>query len=253
MSKPTLKASRHDNVIEIAASPAAVSTPAQDPWAKARRFYESASLFQRASLAAQIMCGFELIALHKAYDVKAGRKDKNQLPQAVVIKWPEAVKEYLGCSDQTAYRFMDMARTAKPRLAKGDLDLGALLEKHPGALTPAEQELLKKAVHKISDGRTQMEFLLECGSVKAPQGSAVKGGDTRKGDSAPVIVHTAACSPVIPGWEPRAQYLNGLLAESLIDGWWNECDEAQRRELHGNLLDAVRAVAATLKDKSETK
>lgn len=237
-----------------------------DPWAKARRLVEAATLFQRASLAAQILAGMELLTLHKRWGVKPGRPAK--LPHDAVIspgskphdvalipgKWADAVKQQLGISCDTASRWMEMAKAAKPRLAKADLDLGAILEKNPGALTPAEQELLKKAVHKISDGRTQMEFLLECGAVKAPQGSGAKGGNTRatltsgddtadQGEGEPTAAEPAA-------WDPRAEKLNALLMEAMQDGWWNDCAEAARRTLHGNLVDAVSAVAATLKPKA---
>ena len=265
MSKAHPKAPLSPAVIEIEPAPGAVQV---DPWAKARRLVEAATLFQRASLAAQILAGLELLTLHKTWGVKRGGDRKSgskphdvaliggegAKPHGVALipKWSDAVKKHLGISDQTAARWMEMAKAAKPRLSKSDLDLGSILEKNPGALTPAEQELLKKAVHKISDGRTQMEFLLECGVTKASQGSGAKGGNTRGGGAGGDNNDGEAGEPAVPadGWEPRAKGLNNLLVEALGDNPWNECNEAERRILHGNLIDAAKAVAATLKPKA---
>ena len=172
-SKPMSKALAKTSPTTIDIEPAAA---APDPWAKARLFVEHATLFQRASLAAQIMAGFELLALHKSLGMRQGKRSDRNFPHSAG-SWEKAVKTELGISADTASRWMGMAKEAKPRLSKGDLDLGAILEKHPGALTPAEQELLKKAVHKISDGRTQMEFLIDCGAIPGEV-----GGDRRKRD-----------------------------------------------------------------------
>jgi hypothetical protein len=154
-------------------------------WAAVRRYVEGARLFQRASLAAQIMAGMGLLDLRKDYGEKRGgdRKSfaaKNQKPHGAVFDfsdWPAVVKRELGISDDTARRWMEMATEARKRLNKGDMELGRILEKHPGALTPAEQELLKTAVHKISDGKTQMEFLLECGVAYAGSAGAHRAGE----------------------------------------------------------------------------
>lgn len=195
------------------------ATPAPDPWAKARRFVEAAQLFQRASLAAQIMAGFELTALHKEWGVQRGGDRRSKPHDAALLPtWAEAVKEHLGISPDTAARWMEMARVAKPRLSKGDLDLGRILEKNPGALTPAEQELLKKAVHQISDGRTQMEFMLECCGERKP--SAPKPASP-KPDSAP--------------GKPRPVTTEDLAALDADVVWWAE----QLPELHTHL--SIRA------------
>jgi hypothetical protein len=164
---------------------------ALDEWARARRFVEAATLFQRASLAAQVMAGLVLDDLKKGFPHGGGRANagrrlfpaqtraKASSPQhadlillpvpAVGEKretWEQAIRERRNISPDTAARWMEMGRAARTRLGKGDIELGAILEKHPGALTAAEQELLKRAVRRISDGRTQMEFMLECGSVR---------------------------------------------------------------------------------------
>jgi len=249
MSNTSLATSQ---TIDIDPAPGAAA-PALDGWQKVRRYAEHAALFQRASLACQIMAGFELIALRDATKRQGMRTDtssgsRKKLPGEGFLA---EVEKLGGISRSTAYEWMEMAKVAKPRLAKGDLDLAAILEKNPGSLSPAEQELLKKAVHKISDGRKQMEFLLECGAIKAPQGSAAKGG--KLAPALPAGDAPEGASDLPPGaepdgWEARARSLNTLVVEALGDGWHNECHEARRKELAGNLLDLYRAVAATLGD-----
>lgn len=182
MPKAALKLSRKPagDVIDIA--PAA--NPLAARWAKAKRFIEAATLFQRASLAGQIMAGLELGELHKIYESQGRRSDLTSSHNVTKLSWEEALEKEVGISRMTAWRWMEMGRAARPRLAKSDLELGAILEKNPGSLTAAEQELLKKAVHKISDGKTQLEFMLEAGVTKAAQGSAAKGGKLTAGTPA---------------------------------------------------------------------
>lgn len=259
MSKTALNSAEIIDIEPATLPTPSAALPALDPWAKVRRYAEHAALFQRASLACQIMAGFELIALRDATKRQGKRSDTSSASRKKLDGNTSAsrnnsgegflaeVEKLGGISRSSAYEWMEMAKVARPRLAKGDYDLAAILEKHPGALSPAEQELLKTAVHKISDGRKQMEFLLECGAIKAPQGSGAKGGDTRAAAAANAAAAEGTEPVPFDGWEPRAKHLNNLIVEALGDGWWNECNEAQRRELHGNLVDALRAVAETLK------
>lgn len=256
MPKSSLSPAKAPAVIDLEPAAPALAVAAPDPWAKARRFVEAATLFQRASLAAQIMAGLELLALHKIWGVQRGG-DRRSKPHdvALIQPWSVAVKKQLGISDQTAGRWMEMARAARPRLSKGDLDLGALLEKHPGALTPAEQELLKKAVHKISDGRTQMEFLLECGVTKAAQGSgsgkqkATTTETTATNEDNPEPA-TPAASPLPAGWEEQTHGLHKILTSALEHAWWKECDLPALQSVHGNLLDLSAQIAEAIKGRA---
>lgn len=214
--------------------------PTNDRWQRARNYVEGAALFQRASLAAQIMAGFELAELNKIYNRQGKRSDLTLSHDDTKLSWEEALKQHLGIGKMTAWRWMEMAKAAKPRLAKSDLQLGAILEKHPGALTGPEQELLRHAVHKISDGRTQMEFMLEEGIIKAPQGSGAKGGNTGGRQATNVEV-------LAEGQREQTRLLINLLTEALTDRPWNPADEADRRKLHGLLIDTASAVKETLR------
>ena len=111
----------------------ALATIAADPlaegWAKARRYAEAATLFQRASLAAQIMAGFVLCDLNKVYNRQGKRSDLGTSSHdETKLSWDDALEKYVSISRPTAYRWMEMARAAKPRLNKGDIDLGAILD-----------------------------------------------------------------------------------------------------------------------------
>lgn len=233
-----------------------IEPAAQTPsvaWSKAKRYVELTSLHLAASCAAQVLAGIELLALKAHYPETRGRKSFHDGRNFDARTWEQAVKAELGVAQNTAWRWMEMGKVAKKRLAKDHTDLAALLDQPPSALTEAERDALKRAVHKITDGQTQTELMLEWGITKAPQGSAAKGGNTRALPAAPTATEQAAAAgePVPEGaepdgWEARARHLNGLIVEALGDGWWNECLKARRAELAGNLLDAYRAVAATL-------
>lgn len=236
--------------LEVVSNVPAVQAPdaLAQRWDAARRYVEAASLFQKASLAAQVMAGFELTALHKAYDMRPGKR--SDLYHDDRGSWKEAISKHLGVSEMTAWRWMEMAKAAKPRLAKGDLQLGEILGKHPAALTAVEQELLTKAVHKITDGRTQLEFMLELGVAKTPQGAGAKGGNTRGKDvageadpAAPIMSETEAQLQLR---KQEAEYFRDLLISMLEKRPWNALDEMGRKELHGLLTDTSALVKATL-------
>lgn len=238
--------------LEVVSNVPAVQVPdaLAQRWDAARRYVDAASLFQKASLAAQVMAGFELTALHKAYGIKHGGDRRGSSFHDERLIWKEALSKHLGVSETTAWRWMEMAKAAKPRLGKGDLQLGEILAKNPSALTPAEQELLTKAVKKITDGRTQLEFMLELGVAKTPQGAGAKGGNTRGKDvageqdpAAPILSETEAQLQLR---KQEAEYLRDLLISMLEKRPWNALDEMGRKELHGLLTDASALVKATL-------
>lgn len=188
------------------------------------------------------MAGFELTELNKIYNRQGKRGDLTSFHSETKLSWEEALKQQLGISKATAWRWMEMAKAARPRLAKSDLQLGSILQKHPGSLTPAEQELLKRTVHKISDGRTQMEFLLEEGMIKKPQGSAAKGGAKGNGPAAKLTPAEATTQLA----REQTTRLIALLEEALTDKPFNSGTKAQRTQLHGLLVDLTSAVKETL-------
>lgn len=147
--------------------------------ASARRWVDMAQRFARCTLACQVMAGFELEAIKKARGVKRGG-DRRSNPSIPGLIWEDFVRQEVGISADTASVWMRMAEAVKPRLKKlpgaGEL-LREILAKPVAELTEAQASLLAETVRKICDGRTQLDFLLELGLAKAPQGSAATGGD----------------------------------------------------------------------------
>jgi hypothetical protein len=137
-------------------------------WDRCRQWLEAAKMFEQGKLFSQVMGGFELLALHKAHGVKAGNRVdlvSHNLPQDVggsKLSWPELVKKEAGISDQTAYRYMEMAKAAAPRLKKLPELKGLDILGIPLATLPEPaKEALEKGVRKLTDGKSQTDFFAE--------------------------------------------------------------------------------------------
>jgi len=191
----------HSSSPRPASSPAGALTTAPKGWAGVEYWSRSAANFSHAAVASQVMAGFELLELKRVAGIRRGAnlgnqraaKKKqnphdavsvfeNQLPHDAVIEsgqsWDELVREYARVSVDTASRWMAMADACRPRIKRmsGADRLVDLLQMPPSQWTMVEAELVCGAVHKLSDGKTQMEFMLELGITKMPQGAGAKGG-----------------------------------------------------------------------------
>lgn len=240
-------------------SPALSSTAAPalaTDFAQAKKYWQGARLAAGQSAAFMVLLGAELERLHKKHAVKAGRPAVAVNSSSVKeLKWPELLEQQVGCSESQAWRAREMFKASRKRVPL--LDGPKLLTTSIDQFAPAEREALIKAVSKATDGKSAAEFSRELGISKKEQGGAAKGGNTRKkakdGDAEPegdATPETAANASEIPAdVDPRAWKLNQLLEEALLDGWWNDCSDAFRKTLHGNLTDAVTRVATTLKKK----
>lgn len=153
-----------------------------------RRWVDAAEKFGRCAVACQVMAGFELLEVKKTLGfIQGGRRSKGQnRNDCGFASWEEYVRSEIGLSDRTAFNWMRMAESAKPRLKKlagiGSL-IRDILTKPVSELSPTESQLLTDAVHKLTDGRTQLDFLVELGLAKSPQGSAAKGGNLGQGET----------------------------------------------------------------------
>jgi hypothetical protein len=156
-------------------------------WSQAEHWLKAIKLMEVGRLAAQVMAGFELIQLHAHYSVKRGG-DRRSNPHGVGLVWETVVRERLDISDQTAWRWMEMAKAARPRLKKLGAGFGEIVElmlTNPAAVTASQQETVKGAVAKLTDGYTQMEFMEELGLIKASKSGATGGARIRgKADEA---------------------------------------------------------------------
>lgn len=179
-----------------------------------RQYATQSDRFARASLAMQVMAGFELgqIKAESPY-TRGGRRTPKSNPHdagltenahnsAVLVKneqanpfegwptWEGFLQGVLGISADTAGRWIAMAENARPRLKKldgwGSL-VRDLMERPIAALNPDEVDVLARAVAKITDGRTQLDFLQELGIVKRP-GNPKLGGNTGGRPSASGVI-----------------------------------------------------------------
>lgn len=153
-------------------------------WDGARQWLNYAQRCEQMKVYCQVMLGFELVSLRKSLGVQPGGDRKsdsyrgNLLPRGDT--WETILTRETGLSQSTAYRFMQMADAAKPRLKR----IPALRNwdpvSTPIALLDAPQaKALETGVKKLTDGLTQREFGEQFGLWKKPQGSAARGGNLK--------------------------------------------------------------------------
>lgn len=192
-----------------------------------RQYATQSDRFARASLAMQVMAGFELLEI-KAQSpyTRGGRRTpksnphdagltKNAQDSALLAKtapsnpfegwptWETFLHQALGISADTAGRWMAMAENARHRLKKLD-GWGALvrdlMERPIADLNPEEVDVLSRAVAKITDGRTQLDFLAELGIVKRPGNPALGGNTGGRPAASGVIDDDAIKRAAIEDW-----------------------------------------------------
>lgn len=152
----------------------------QGTWDGARHWLDAARRFQQCTLWAQVMLGFELIAIRDSIPTRQGKrkdlKDNDLTSCQNGTKFDEVIEKELGLSVRTAYRFMEMAHGLQPRLKKIQGLDSIDIEGTPISKMPEEvQEALSNAVRKATDGKSQMDFCLDLGIYKVPQGSGATG------------------------------------------------------------------------------
>ena len=167
-------------------TPAALS-PEEALWAEAKKWTEAAGMMEKCKLASQVMTGFALMEIRKSWNGQGKRTDLTlevgtSPNRSAKLGWQKRVKAELGISDDTARNWMDMAKACKPRLKKlgGMASFKDLLQLPPSQWTDVQRDSLSTAVRKITDGKTQLEFMWELGVAKG--GKAARGGDTSKGE-----------------------------------------------------------------------
>ena len=152
-------------------------------WNGARQWMSAASLMEQGKLFCQVMVGFELIELHKKHGVTHGdNQHDGRTSHDGKSTWDEILQSETGMSTSTAYRFMDMAKAAAPRLKKlPELRQFDPLAKPLALLTAPQKEALTTGVRKLTDGKTQKEFGEQLGLWKKPPGNPdATGGEARK-------------------------------------------------------------------------
>lgn len=184
-----------------------------------RQYATASDRFARASLAMQVMAGLELAEIQRSSPyTRGGRRTpksnphdagltKNAPDSALLAKtaqsadpfagwptWEAFLKGVLGISADTAGRWIAMAEAARTRLKRLE-GWGALvrdlMERPIADLDAGEIDVLSKAVAKITDGRTQLDFLAELGIVKRP-GNPALGGNTGGRPAASAVIDDEA-------------------------------------------------------------
>lgn len=140
-------------------------------WDGARRWLEQTKIASQIALACQVMLGLELIAIRESVGETRGRRGGAET-------FEDVAKQEIGLGRSTIFKIMAMAEACVPRLRKHSAALrGFDPFSQPLSAMPANQmAALSDAVHKLTDGLTQTDFLVELGLAKAPQGSGATGG-----------------------------------------------------------------------------
>jgi hypothetical protein len=160
-----------------------------------------ASQFARGSVASQIMCGFALIELKKEMGVKQGArldvahnfpndfgKSPHNLPNEFgKLTWPEFIEKTYGFSDDTARNRIKMAEGVRAKFKKMELAerFKALLQTPISEWSEPDTLMLVDALHKVTDGMSQTDFLIKLGISKGASsgrspGCKAGGNDTRR-------------------------------------------------------------------------
>jgi len=133
-----------------------------------RNWLDAAKKFETGKLFAQVMAGLELKALWKAAGVKNGGDRKSDSQIGNLIGHDEICAQ-VGLSKTQAYRLMEMAEAALPRLKKSPELAGLDILATPiSSLTPESSSALEGAVRKLTEGRSQQDFFAEMGLYKKP-------------------------------------------------------------------------------------
>lgn len=248
-----------------------------------RQYVSTAQHLMKASLAMQVMAGFELSELKRLSPYRQGRKPvagkkpqragfSNGSPDFPVVTkdagpnfenaatWEEWLHAEIGISADTAGRWMAMADAARTRLRRldgfGDL-VRDLMERPITALSGPELELLESAVKKLTDGRTQMDFLAELGLAKKPGnpslGGATQGGGPKSGVG--LVDDAKIKAAAVEDWGLAERYLVGgaasftVLDDSLIEAQLDvlvRAAQIRREWLAANSKDRTPALVAQL-------
>jgi hypothetical protein len=202
-----------------------------------KAFADASNRFARASLAMQVMAGIQLSEIRRLSPyTRGGMRSRKSNPHdaglienahdsAVLVKtagendpfagfatWEAFLGGCIGISADTAGRWMAMAEAARPRLKRidgwGDL-IRDLMERPIASLEPSEIDVLAKAVAKITDGRTQLDFLQELGIVKKPSNPSLGGNTGGRPASSGVLEGSVLIKAATEDWAQAHRALIG--------------------------------------------
>lgn len=154
----------------------ATSTPLD--FSRAKKYLEAAQKSQQVGLALHALVGAEIEHLRNTHCIQQGG-DRRSKSHGETLNFQELLEKELGISKPTAYRYDQLWRAVKPRLKKIGTEretFEEILALPLDRLTGAHQDLLVKAVTKITDGKTYRELV---------QGDLFKSGNRTASTPAP--------------------------------------------------------------------
>lgn len=163
--------------------------------------------------------------------------------------WEEYFAQHFdgqGITLRTAQNYMRLADGLKSKALKNATGVSflKLLDTAPSELSKDNQEKLTKAVAKMTDGASLTDLYKEMGIVKKAQGSGAKGGNTHDDKTPPKEMQTAEV--VAEGNRASTRLLTTALEEALLDKPFHAATKADRKKLHGLLIDVAAAIKETL-------
>lgn len=224
----------------------------RDGWERAKGWTDSAGNFERCKLACQVMAGFELIALKAEMGVRRGgdRTGANPSNLGLLGTWEETVKARVGISDETARNWMAMAMKAQPRIQKlGGADaLKEILTRPASEWDAGEAEMVQATVAKLTDGKTQLDFMrelgLERGLVKT------RGGDTTPKDGSKPVKMSKALQAQAHwlAYQQKAFECNSPASIALLPHLREMTDQADTEAVLGLIIQFSSAIATAARD-----
>jgi len=135
-------------------------------WEGAQKSWAGARLCEELKTYFQMMTGLELLALQSLHSDAGKRRDLTSSHDGKRL-FGDLIEDHLPFSKSTAYRLMEIATAAVPRLRNNpELKDFDPIKTPMSELTEAKREALSETVKKLTDGKTQLELGLEWGLHK---------------------------------------------------------------------------------------
>jgi hypothetical protein len=214
-------------------SPAVPVVPsiAEDPLGAAAWFAVHAIKGEILATFLKVKCGVALLAAKQRLGVKQGsRADLSQDPR-LADGWAGYLRNHCGLSEETARRWMDVAKKAKAKAAKlAGIDPVKMLHLEG---TPEQWGLVLGALQKVCDGETMSSLGKDLGLITGPVGAHAKGG-SNDGTSDTEKKLDPTCPPENwrHGEDVWAAYANGDDTQrTAMDHWLPIIEQAQEHGL----------------------
>ena len=214
-----------------------------EKWMEVQRWVKDSANFQHASLACQVMAGFTLSELREFYAQPGKRTDLTSPNDSARLGFQELCRKHCGISDDTARNWMKMAEGVKSLWKKlpAREKLKALMSVPPSQWTEDDSKLIADATHKVTDGKSQMEFMWELGCAKKPSGNP-NAGEHGKGSRKLTLAEQAEAEKL-----HVADIMNRIMVDlDSLAGRFAVCTDMECEVFDGVLMKHSKAIKAWL-------